>query len=188
MALFNEALVQEITGLVHQRHQKLGAALGKPQSEQTSQIDHERLDEQSPLRRDLELLIQVANGEHLRAHATQEQVERIDLALRNLLELLLGNSLHIHVAIPDEFWNTDVGVLVSRVRWWISADDLITISNAAALAFGENTQANRMRIARAMDKGVLEWVIDPSVANPQQNRRVLRSQVERLREQISRPE
>jgi hypothetical protein len=39
-----------------------------------------------------------------------------------------------------------------------------------------------MRIARAIDSGALDWVPDPSVANPQQNRRVLRSQVEQLRE------
>jgi hypothetical protein len=79
-------------------------------------------------------------------------------------------------------------VVVSRARWWISIDDLITISNAAALAFGENSQASRMRIARAIDNGQLEWVPDPSVANPQQNRRVLRSQVERLRELSTLPE
>lgn len=73
--------------------------------------------------------------------------------------------------------------MISRVRWWISVDDLITISNAAALAFGENTQANRMRIGRAIENGLLEWIPDPSVANPQQNKRVLRPQVERLRDQ-----
>jgi hypothetical protein len=74
------------------------------------------------------------------------------------------------------------------VRWLHSAEELITISNAAALAFGENTQANRMRIARAMERGLLAWIPDPSVANPQQNRRVLRSQVDRLREQSRLPE
>jgi hypothetical protein len=73
-------------------------------------------------------------------------------------------------------------VIVSRARWWVSSDDLITISNAAALAFGNNTQANRMRITRAVDRGELEWVPDPSVANPQHNKRVLRAQVELLRD------
>ena len=74
------------------------------------------------------------------------------------------------------------------MRWWLSLDDLITISSAAALAFGENTQANRMRIARAIDGGLLTWVPDPSVANPQQNRRVLLPEVERLRDLRSLPE
>jgi hypothetical protein len=184
MNLFHEAYIQEISALVHKRHQELGAALGKVgQQEEQAQWD-----EQSPLRRDLDLLIQVANGEYLRADATKVLLQRVDQALKNLLQLLLGNVLGIYVAIPDEFWGTDSGILVSRVRWWISADDLITISNAAALAFGENSQANRMRIARAVDRGLLEWVPDPSVANPQQNRRVLRPQVERLREQSRLPE
>jgi hypothetical protein len=94
----------------------------------------------------------------------------------------------VPVSLSEEFWHTKLGVLVARARWWVWADELITISNAAALAFGANSQPNRMRIARAIDSGALDWVPDPSVANPQQNRRVLRSQVERLRELRRLPE
>ncbi len=179
MALFNEALVEEITQLVRQRHQELGEALG----EQMAQMDDDAQGATTPLQRDLDLLMRVANGEYVRASASKLLLERVEHTLKQLLTLLFGNVLRTHVNIPDEFWHTDAGILVSRVRWWLSADELITISNAAALAFGENTQANRMRIARAMDKGNLEWVPDPSVVNPQQNRRVLRAQVERLRAQ-----
>lgn len=176
MALFGNLLVQEITALVRQRYQELGIALG----EDIAQNQVGQMDEQSPLQLDLKLLIGVANGEYSR---TDANVRRVQLALTRLLGLLLGNALQSKATIPEDFWRTDPGVVVSRVRWWISADDLITISNAAALAFGENNQANRMRIARAMDNGLLEWVPDPSVANPQQNRRVLRSQVEHMRDQ-----
>lgn len=182
MALFNDTLIQEITALVCQRYQELGTALGIAAPE-TPQC----LDERSPLYTDLTLLIQVANGEHYRMNATKGFVQRVEQALKDLLDLLLGNALRSGATPPDSFWRTDIGILVSRVRWWISVDDLITISNAAALAFGENTQANRMRIARAIDQGLLEWVPDPSVANPQQNRRVLRPQVERLRDQRQLP-
>jgi hypothetical protein len=184
MALFNKAFVEEISKLVRKRHQELAVALG----EQTAQGEHNQQMIAAPLQRDLDLLMRVANGEYLRADATKALLDRVEDALKQLLALLFGNVLRTHVNIPDEFWNTDIGILVSRVRWWLSADELITISNAAALAFGENTQANRMRIARAMDKGLLEWVPDPSVANPQQNRRVLRPHVERLREQSYVPE
>jgi hypothetical protein len=131
------------------------------------------------------LLIGIANGRYDRK---DETVHKAELALTRLLDLLWGNALHGKATIPDDFWKTDVGILVSRVRWWISVDDLITISNAAALAFGENTQANRMRIGRAIDKGILDCIPDPSVANPQQNKRVLRPQVERLRDQRRLPE
>jgi hypothetical protein len=179
MALFNQAFVDEISKLVRQRHQELGAALG----EHTAQARDDLQSTAAPLQRDLDLLMRVANGEYLRADATKALLDRVEDALKQLLALLFGNVLRTHVNIPDQFWNTEIGILVSRVRWWLSADELITISNAAALAFGENSQANRMRIARAMEKGLLEWVPDPSVANPQQNRRVLRPHVERLREQ-----
>ncbi len=184
MALFNHKLVQKITVLVQQQQQTLNTALG--QSHTPADTSH--ADAQSPLQSDLHLLIQVANGEQSRTHATATDLQQIELALQNLLTLLLGNPLHYPVTIPDDFWQTEIGTLVSRVRWWLSADDLITISNAAALAFGENTQANRMRITRAMDKGQLAWMPDPSMINPQQNKRVLRPQVEQLRDQRQLPE
>ena len=181
MALFTDALAQEITTLVRQRYQELGIALG----ELSAKENPDRLDMQSSLQNDLKLLIGVANGEYERKDATVFQVEQ---ALKRMLDILLGNALHSHATYPDGFWQTDTGILVSRVRWWVSVDDLITISNAAALAFGENTQANRMRIARAIENGLLEWVPDPSTFNPQQNKRVLRPQVERLRDLSRLPE
>lgn len=178
MALFDDTLIEEITTLLQQRHRTLGDTLGisvRPLLE----------DEASPLRRDLWLLIGITNGEFKRS---SETVQEAELALTRLQDLLLGNALHSRVLFPDNFWQTDIGILFSRVRWWISVDDLITISNAAALAFGSNTQANRMRIVRAIDNGILISFPDPSVANPQQNKRVLRPQVERLRDQRSLPD
>lgn len=181
MALFGDALAQEITAVVRDHYQKLGTALGE---EPTRENPH-TLNQGSPLQNDLKLLIGVANGEYRRTDAI---VRRVELALTRLMSLLLENPLHSSGPYPEGFWQTDIGVLVSRCRWWISIDDLITISNAAALAFGENSQPNRMRIARAIDNGLLDWVPDPSVANPQQNRRVLRPQVERMRELSRLPE
>ena len=184
MALFSEAFIQEIGQRVRQHQRELAQALG----DNILQTEQEQLGTDSPLRQDLELLMSIANGEYLRGEAKTEMLYQVEAALQRLVELLFGNVLRSHVNIHDDFWQTDAGILVSRVRWWLSADELITISNAAALAFGANTQANRMRIARAMHKGQLDWIPDPSVANPQQNRRVLRSQVERLREQSTLPE
>lgn len=187
MTLLHDELIQEIAALVYRRYQALGGALGEPGNEQARPW---YLDERGPLYRDLKLLIEIANGKQSRASASAsgELLEQVELALQRLLDVLLGNALGTPATIPDTFWPTSMGVLVSRARWWVSAEDLITISNAAALAFGENTQAHRMRIARAIDHGLLSWVPDPSVANPQQNKRVLRSQVERLREQRSLPD
>ncbi len=181
MALFDNRLAQEIIMLVRKRYGELGDALG----EVCQQEGLNQWNESSPLQQDLKRLIGVANGEY---HRTEEAVRHAEQALTRLLDVLWGNALASRVVIPNDFWKTDPGILVSRVRWWISVDDLITISNAAVLAFGENTQATRMRIGRAIDSGFLEWVPDPSVANPQQNTRVLRPQVERLRDQRRLPE
>lgn len=171
MALFTSALVEEVTTLLERRRQILG---------------------QPVLAEDLRLLIRVANGEVERFQGTSEETRRflapVEAALQRVLDALLSSAWSGPFVIPPEFWASDIGVVAARVRWWLSLDDLLTISNAAALAFGENTQANRMRIARAIDSGQLTWVPDPSVANPQQNRRVLRSEVERLRDLRSLPE
>jgi hypothetical protein len=172
MPLFTPADINPVVELVRRHHDALGHALGTTR-------EAGALDQASPLYRDLLVLIETANGLYQR---TDEKVREVELALKGVLSLLLDNPLHAPAPLPDDFWPTKLGVLVSRARWWIWADELITISNAAALAFGENSQANRMRIARAIDSGALDWVPDPSVANPQQNRRVLRSQVEQLRE------
>ncbi len=179
--LFTHKTIEEINTLVSQRWHELGMALGR----QTPANEALTLDERSPLAQDVALLMKVANGELQR---TDVQVRRVELALQRVMDVLVGNALQQKMTLPDDFWRTEIGVLISRARWWVSIDDLITITNAAALAFGESSQASRMRIARAIDSGLLDWVPDPSVANPQQNRRVLRSQVERLREQRSLPE
>ena len=183
MALFTEQFIQKLYTLVEARQQETAAALGLPAIACTA---HQQLT--SPLYQQARRLVRVANGEITRGNATTETVEQIALALDTLLDLLLGNPLYARAPFPADFWQSDIGVLVSRVRWWLWADELITISNAAALAFGDNTQANRMKIVRAIDGGLLDWVPDPSVANPQQNRRVLRHQVERLGEQRRPPE
>ncbi|MEZ4730407.1 MAG: hypothetical protein R3E79_25045 [Caldilineaceae bacterium] len=184
MALYTNTFIQETIALVAAWQQELGAALGQPATPATD-LDGSTA---SPLHQNLALLIQVANGELARGNATKATVQQVEAALQDLLRLLLGSPLHAKATWPADFWQSDLGILVSRVRWWLSADELITISNAAALAFGENSQANRMRIVRAMDSGLLDWVPDPSVVNPQQNRRVLRPQVERLRDQRRLPE
>ncbi len=171
MALFTSALVDEVTTLLARRQQ---------------------IFQQPALAEDLRLLIRIANGEVERFQSTSEETRNflapIEAALQRVLDALLGSAWGAPIVIPPDFWASDVGIVAARVRWWLWLDDLITISHAAALAFGENTQANRMRIARAIDSGQLTWVPDPSVANPQQNRRVLLPEVERLRDLRSLPE
>lgn len=184
MALFTEEFVQAIMARVEDWQHEVAAALGEP-SAPPGGAD---VVASSPLQQQLRLLLRVANGEITRGNAPQPMVQAVETGVAQLLKILLGNPLHTQAPFPADFWQSDLGVLVSRVRWWLWADELITISNAATLAFGENSQANRMKIVRAIDSGLLDWVPDPSVVNPQQNRRVLRPQVERLGEQRRLPE
>lgn len=164
MALFNEAFVQETVTLVHQRTHTLTIALGEqPTAEESGQLNTE-----SPLRRDLELLMQIANGERLRSETTDGTHQQVEEALKRLVELLFGNVQRTPVMIPDNFWGSEAGILLSRVRWWLSPDELITISNAAALAFGENTQANRMRIALASGAIARPLIVMGSAIIPRQ--------------------
>jgi hypothetical protein len=173
MPLYSTADADAIVALFRQQHDALAKALAPGDT-----FEPLRTDGDSQLHRDVLRLIGVANGMYDR---TDTNVRRVELALERVTALLQPTALQTRIPLPDEFWHTPLGVLVSRARWWVSADDLITISNAAALAFGDNTQANRMRITRAVDRGELEWVPDPSVANPQHNKRVIRAQVELLR-------
>lgn len=176
MALFTTAAAERAVGLLEQQYGKIGAQLGVESGAVSV--------EASPLYHDMVLLIEVANGQHMREDAI---VAAAEAALGRVLGALRESALGV-TTLSEDFWQSELGVIVSRTRWWVSGEDLITISNAAALAFGENTQATRMRIARAIDSGQLEWVPDPSSANPQHQRRVLRSQVERLGALRSLPE
>lgn len=172
MALIDDALAQETVALVARRYVALGSALGvAPDAAAPAS---------GTLLHDLCLLIAIANGVVVR---TDERVAEAEAALARVVDALFGTALGVPPRIPDAFWDTTLGVVLSRGRWWVSMDDLVSISAAATLAFGANTQATRMRIARAIEHGTLQSVPDPSVANPQQRKRVLRSEVERWRGQ-----
>lgn len=179
MPLFTATDLLGILDQFRLQHEALGTALGRPDPHH-----HTPDSTAGPLHRDLTRLVAVANGTFERTHTN---VRRAELALNRVMDLIRVASPYAGAALPAPFWATPLGVLVSRARWWVSVDELITISNAAALVFGENTQANRMKITRAVERGELEWVPDPSVANPQHNTRVLRAQVEHLRLLRSQP-
>jgi hypothetical protein len=179
MALFDLAFVDSVLNQIHAHQIRLSQALGLNTSE---------LPANSPLRDNLLLLVEVANGLKMRSHASTQELEALASAIKHVQACLLGSSFPSALHIPEELWSQPIGVLLSRASWWLHGEDLISISNAAALAFGSNTQSNRMRIIRAINNGLLDWLPDPSVANPQQNKRVLRPQVERLRDMRSLPQ
>lgn len=178
MAVFDDAFARAVLARVWRQYVTLGDALGLVQArEDGSRVNGRAWHESSPLHDDMRLLVSIANGERTR---TDEGVAEAGAALARVMDAFFGTAYGEGLLVPEALWDTRLGVLLSRVRWWISMDDLISISAAAILAYGENTQATRMRIARAIEHGTLQWVPDPSVANPQQRKRVLRSEVEQL--------
>lgn len=58
---------------------------------------------------------------------------------------------------------------------------LISMSEAAELLYGENNQANRMKVQRLIESETLTEYIDYSERNPQHRRRLSRAEVEALR-------
>lgn len=77
--------------------------------------------------------------------------------------------------IPQSFWQTPLGAIVSAAHFRLRGDDLITITEAARM-LDVSVQA----ISNRIDRGQLAAYRDPDEPNPQRARRVLRSQVEAL--------
>src|SRR4051812_41880437 len=117
MALFNDSLVREVTTQVRKRYEELGAALG----EELTPARAGGSEKEGSLQRDLSLLISVANGEH---NKTDVMVRKAELALTRVLGVLFGTAMGGSATLPDSFWQTELGTVASRVRWWISIDDL----------------------------------------------------------------
>lgn len=67
-----------------------------------------------------------------------------------------------------------------RTMSLVKADDLITITTAAEILYGENTQSKRVMVSNDIYEGYLQPFTDRSEANPQKSKRVSKRQVLRL--------
>jgi hypothetical protein len=65
----------------------------------------------------------------------------------------------------------------------VKADDLITISTAAQILYGENTQSKRVMLVDDIHEGYLQVFFDRSEPNPQKAKRVSKRQVLSLKYQ-----
>lgn len=141
---------------------------------------------QSPLREELALLVRVANGAIDRARTHEQTVGEIAETLQGICELLFSPIGTHAYTIPPTFWSEDgIGEVCGAVWGWLHQDDLINYTEAASLLYpnlNASPDARSARVRRLVEKGKLTGVIDPSIKNPQHARRVLRSQVERKRE------
>jgi hypothetical protein len=84
--------------------------------------------------------------------------------IQDLMEQLFAPpGLGAAYTIPSEFWQTDLGAMVSKAWLWVRQDRLITQSEAAKIA-GVSVAA----IGMAIRDGRLSSHHDPDVPNPRQ--------------------
>lgn len=147
----------------------------------------------SPIKDQIEILCNYANGEQ-DAEASQSQHspkkiytwdEQIATGIimetiQSLCELLFCPPGVYSYEIPGYFWGSDLGQLILHCQLKVRGDELITISAAAILCHGKNTQNNRMKISRLIQKGKLIGYRDAEEQNPQHAVRVSRQQVMEL--------
>lgn len=69
------------------------------------------------------------------------------------------------------------GQEMHRTLSLVPADDLITISTAAQILYGENTQSKRVMLVDEIYEGYLQAFIDRNEPNPQKAKRVSKRQV-----------
>lgn len=141
----------------------------------------------SPLLEELRLLVRVANGEIDRARASEELRGEVYETLQSTVELLFAPIGASAYEIPPDFWAwPGIGQVCGQVVVWLHGDDLISYTEAARLLYDDaasvSDNALQMRISRLIDDGRLGAYSDPDEPNPRHAQRVLRSEVERLRE------
>lgn len=95
--------------------------------------------------------------------------------IQGLMERLFGIPGTASYQIPQDFWDTPFGQVVSLAFAWVQGDDLITMSEAAELS-GKSLST----LSQMVSRGKLKSYPDPNEPNPQRARRVLKTDIEAL--------
>jgi hypothetical protein len=121
----------------------------------------------SPLKRDVELLVKVVNGK------SQREID--------VREALLAVSL-VYGVIPPHLRTAEMKSLIDHAAVWLHRDELITLSEAAMLLRGSSEKRDLKWINDQLRLGKLTRYDDPDEPNPTKAGRVRRSEVEGLRD------
>ncbi len=121
--------------------------------------------EDSPIKQEIMLLVDVANGN---SHHEGEVAETL-LSVVTTFEQVSPSRL------PVEFEE-----IVQHVHLWLNRDDLISISDAAIILRGSAEQKDIMSVKGYIERGKLTKYRDPRENNPQYATRVSRREVEAL--------
>lgn len=137
--------------------------------------------QQSPIGEQIATLCRIANGEITRDGNDELAGEVMEMT-QSIAETLYSTPLEYSYSIPNEFWRTELGQVIMLAQMWARGDELITISEAAEILYGENTQAARMRVKRMIERGDLTCYVDADESNPQRETRLSRNEVESKKE------
>lgn len=91
----------------------------------------------------------------------------LEEAIQDVCEILFASKVASGYVIPEEFWTTDAGAMISRARLWLYGENLITIAEAAEIA-----DVTAAAISQQITKGKLRAFVDPD-ANIRQGRRLV---------------
>lgn len=159
--------------------------------------------EGAPLMKMVSLLVQVANGEIQHDGIDVTQLQEIMDAQQRVVDLLCVPPFTVAPfhpekapiqSIPKAFWQTSIGMVVARVQFWLHRDSLISLTEAVVYLYGQEAgNAGMQKLQRLLDKheqgedgGLQAWP-DPTAQSRQRSRKVLLSDVQRLKEWITLP-
>jgi hypothetical protein len=131
---------------------------------------------QSPLGENIKALVAYANGQEVADDFLIPEM------IQSTCEALFGQAFTYSYHIPPHFWGSELGqvILLSQVR--TRGDELLTLTEATVLLYGQQTDVNIRKIGRLIASGKLTGYLDPSEKNPRRQRRVSRQEVERLKQ------
>lgn len=138
----------------------------------------------------LALFEEIAQGKIDRNQADAAFVAEVEDAVDQIL-LVLCTPPDVQdpafEVLPRDIWTrSEIGQILAYVTWWLYQHDLISIRDAASMLYGSTGNAESLRVHRDIERGNLDFYLDPYEANPQHGRRVRQSQVSALQEQQSR--
>lgn len=124
-----EHICQEVLRRVLLHYQQLGQYLSAEQQA----IDTEAPFQSSPLRDDIVLLAQIANGDVARETIDEEMIAELFERMQRMVDILFvpaaGSST---VPLSSAFWSEPgIGQVLTHVHAWLRGDDLIGYTEAA---------------------------------------------------------
>lgn len=119
-----DAIVHEVINLVQAHHQRIGSYL---YANGIATLP-EALQQPGPLRDDILLLVNVANGELERDRVDEYTLKQIVRLVEHIVNLLFVPPGGIQSApIPGDFWlQSGIGQVLTHVQAWLQQDDLIS--------------------------------------------------------------